>query len=829
MNAHAPPLLEPDRGQIDRFVSLIFSHITDGYISLRAFHANNSVFKIEAVAINGGDMKPICEAAEDIARRAAQVKTETDNVVFCPPVAVFKGARGATQEDLLHGPALSIDFDEHPQRSRAELEAVIGKPTVVVRSGGGWVNPVTGEIEDKLHAHWRLKVPATGAEALAKLKRARGFANAVVGGDTSNDPVNHPLRWPGSWHRKGEPRLCEIIQANPDTEIDLDMVLPLLEAAPKRPSKKKSKTAPDIEDTSGLDGWAQEIASILAGRDLHKSTTVLAAKLIASEMSDGAAVDVLYALMDQSAARESRPLEWMARKKDIPRAVATAREKYAQPSRGLVTPIDLWAKLTPPDLPRALLPPVIERFALEQGRMMGADPAGLVIAALTVCAAAISDRIKLQVKEHDPSWLECARLWGALIGDPSAKKSPMLDIAAYALKRIDGEMARANAAKRAAYDALPSDERKSADPPKKTRVRIEDTTIEAAQEILKDSPDGVLCKRDELSGFFGSMDKYSAGRGAQADRAFWLSAYNGGEYVSDRISRGTCYIPNLSISLLGGIQPGVIRDILRQTVDDGLIQRLIPIALRAATVGKDEPRPDAVKDYNDLVESIYRGSRGGFSGIACDFNEAPEQRVQFTPEGQAVRRRLEQKHVDLMNCEAVNRKLAAHIGKYDGIFARLCLIWHCIEHAKGGRIDPIAGGTAERVAQFLHGFLLPHAVSFYAGDVGLSEDQGHLQELAGYILAHALPELTFREISRCGGSLRLLKRPEMTALLEQFDALGWVTEVPGPRPKSPSRWLVNPECHRLYRDQAARETKRRQEVSETLKEVFAARRAEAHG
>jgi hypothetical protein len=55
------------------------------------------------------------------------------------------------------------------------------------------------------------------------------------------------------------------------------------------------------------------------------------------------------------------------------------------------------------------------------------------------------------------------------------------------------------------------EERKRTDPPKKTRVRIEDTTIEAAQEILKDLT-ACFCSRDELSGWFGSMDKYPGGR-----------------------------------------------------------------------------------------------------------------------------------------------------------------------------------------------------------------------------------------------------------------------------------------------------------------------------
>ncbi|PZQ94087.1 MAG: hypothetical protein DI533_22820, partial [Cereibacter sphaeroides] len=60
---------------------------------------------------------------------------------------------------------------------------------------------------------------------------------------------------------------------------------------------------------------------------------------------------------------------------------------------------------------------------------MGVDPGGLIMSALAVCAAAIPDRIRVQVKRHDPSWRESARLWVALIGPPSAKKTPMMTTA----------------------------------------------------------------------------------------------------------------------------------------------------------------------------------------------------------------------------------------------------------------------------------------------------------------------------------------------------------------------------------------------------------------
>ena len=118
------------------------------------------------------------------------------------------------------------------------LENLLGPATIVVRSGGRWING--GQPEDKLHVHWRLKAPATG-KALTALKQARDLATRLVGGDPSNKPVCHPIRWPGSWHRKAEPRLCQISQVNADIEIGLEAALAILQAAaPPQPQAKSS-------------------------------------------------------------------------------------------------------------------------------------------------------------------------------------------------------------------------------------------------------------------------------------------------------------------------------------------------------------------------------------------------------------------------------------------------------------------------------------------------------------------------------------------------------------------------------------------------------------
>jgi hypothetical protein len=315
-------MLEPNRDQLEIFVDALFRHAGQGgYISLRSFLPNSKVLKpIRAVVMNGnGSLIDLIDAAEDQARRAA---TNQVPAVFCPSIAVFNSREGwqAREEDLFKGLALSVECDEQADQARWRLEEILGPATVIVRSGGVWIDP-DGEPQDKLHLHWRLAKPAMG-DALAKLKQARRLATAVVGGDPTNIPTVHCLRWPGSWHRKGAPRLCEIVSTNPDAEIDLDAALAALAAE----APEMVATNSESGSTASPEDWSELTANIIAGRN---SITRLAVKLVRLGTSAGAAINQLRGLMQQSAARQERPDEWKNRYDDIPRAVETAEAKYA--------------------------------------------------------------------------------------------------------------------------------------------------------------------------------------------------------------------------------------------------------------------------------------------------------------------------------------------------------------------------------------------------------------------------------------------------------------------------------------------------------------------
>jgi hypothetical protein len=239
--------------------------------------------------------------------------------------------------------------------------------------------------------------------------------------------------------------------------------------------------------------------------------------------------------------------------------------------------------------------------------------------------------------------------------------------------------------------------------------------------------------------------------------------------------------------------------------------------LSPATVGRDEPTSDAAENYGDLIYHLHDlkpPTIGGAGNLAF-----MPVTLRFSEAAQAIRYKLEQKHLELQSCEAINRKLAAHIGKYDGLFARLCIVWHCVENVGADLPSEITAITAERVCQFLHSFLLPHAIAFYAGVLGLSDDHDRLSAVAGYILAHGLEKITNRDVQRGDRTMRGLARRDTEAIFDQLDALGWISRTPGPRPSDPPHWIVNPECHIRFRERAEKEAVRRQKDREIFSKL----------
>ena len=236
--------LEPSREQIATFVDVLFPYATPGsYVSLRSFHDDGIPGKavtIKPIKIVEGSREALIEAAYDEAWRAAHAEKKT---VFAPPVATFSNRKHAREQDIVDGLDICAELDAHPKQSLNILEKLLGPATIVVASGGTWQDPKTGKIEPKLHGHWRLNKPAQGDDDLQRLKEARGLAIDLVGGDPSHKSIVHPIRWSGSWHRKGDPVLCQIVRVDANREINLTEALEVLRNAKVSPSDSRTSKA----------------------------------------------------------------------------------------------------------------------------------------------------------------------------------------------------------------------------------------------------------------------------------------------------------------------------------------------------------------------------------------------------------------------------------------------------------------------------------------------------------------------------------------------------------------------------------------------------------
>ena len=150
-------------------------------------------------------------------------------------------------------------------------------------------------------------------------------------------------------------------------------------------------------------------------------------------------------------------------------------------------PIDILGgdKLTPdPVLTRDMVPAVLADFVWDTAERLGVEP-GLVLGpALTACATALTDEVKIQPKQFDDRWQESARLWFPVVADFGVAKSPSIREANRPLAEVEKAWRAEDAPKLARYHAQakrrkPDEEPELTRPPSR-RVIVNDFTMEAA-------------------------------------------------------------------------------------------------------------------------------------------------------------------------------------------------------------------------------------------------------------------------------------------------------------------------------------------------------------
>lgn len=495
-------------------------------------------------------------------------------------------------------------------------------------------------------------------------------------------------------------------------------------------------------------------------------------------------------------------------------------------------PVDCFTPFStaPDDVVEDDIPPALWPFVDDTAERMGVARSTVALACLVTCSSIADDEFHLQPKQYDDTWTEQARIWGAIVGDPSIKKTPVIQAATRPIDHLERDARNQwqdevkkweTAQKNAAASGFDFDDPQ----PRRPRHLVESATVEALQEVLRDDKDAkfttpahkVLVRQDELSEFLANLDRYStSARGG--DRGAYLRLYNGGSYSVDRIGRGSFTSAHWSGCILGGIQPKPIQAVAKHAVDDGLLQRFCFDVPPQAQDGQDRP-PDraAIERYYRLIPALAKLH--------------PHRRdliVTLAPDAQAHRQ-----DVDIVGrglaatMPDMSPRLKSALGKWDGLFARLCLLFHLIEIADARAshstavppINVVSAATAERVSRYMRRILLPHLLR--AEEVIFATTQtGHAKWIAGHILANNLDRISVRDVTRAYRALGAPEqRRELESVMQSLVSVGWIDPEPPKNPLNPIlTWRVNPNAHILFADRAERERQEReQRQQETIR------------
>lgn len=480
----------------------------------------------------------------------------------------------------------------------------------------------------------------------------------------------------------------------------------------------------------------------------------------------------------------------------------------------------------PPFDGQVLLPPELAAFVLDEADRMPCAP-DYIGATLLVCLGAlIGARCALKPKRHD-DWIVTPNLFGALVGDPSSKKSPAAALVTRFLSGLESAEAKKLEDRQSIYDvelaaydayqtvakanmkkaasgkpdadkmALAMEDMQALEPPEKPylrRFKSNDCTAEKLGDLLVTNPQGLMVFRDELMGLLASWEK----QGHEGDKALYLEGWNGtSDFNIDRIGRGCLRVPNLCLSVFGGIQTELMERYLATMTasldNDGRIQRFQVMVYPKNVLWEWRDR-HPVKGAREAVRHLF-GRLAVFDPVqdgaapADDFVKLPY--FHFDDDAQAI-------FIDWcteLHCVHIaqeqNPLMAQHWGKFEKLFCAVSLILHLAE----GSIGPITARSALRAAAWCQ-YLAGHARRIY----GLLETA---KVSTARMLSRRLAEgklsdgFTARDVLRkqWTGLTTTLQVEAALGLLEEHDwVLGMETEHLSGRPTT--RYYINPKIRK---------------------------------
>lgn len=335
------------------------------------------------------------------------------------------------------------------------------------------------------------------------------------------------------------------------------------------------------------------------------------------------------------------------------------------------------------------LPSPVATFIAEGAAALDCDPAYLLTPMVALLAGLIGNSIRLSLKS---TWQEPAVVWSVLVGESGSMKSPAIDLVTGPVHRIQADLMHDYGDRMRAYMLAKSEheevmrawakEKTAARPeppnaPVGQRILVNDITLEKVIQLLSENPRGLILSRDELSGFLLGFDQYKSRGGA--DLPAWLEVHRASAVTVDRKTSGSVHVPRAAVSILGGVQPGMLRQLLtRRFFDSGLVARFL-FAMpprRPKRWNTNQMDPYTLASYQNVVKGLRELPQ------QIDERGVPEPTiVELTADAGARWADYYNEHNRAL--VALSGARAAAWSKLECYAARLALVVHAVRAATG--------------------------------------------------------------------------------------------------------------------------------------------------
>lgn len=378
-----------------------------------------------------------------------------------------------------------------------------------------------------------------------------------------------------------------------------------------------------------------------------------------------------------------------------------------------------------PQLDINILPTVIKDYVLEVSRVHQIPKEFVAISSLVGISGVLGNKVAI----NSNSRFIYPILWGMLIGTSGVGKTPSIKHAIEPIKQIDELLLNIYGENKANHKiisdlieddivCLKNQYKKSKDDEIKKDIRNQIINLEKskpikpfsreiyinkgknqaiAKKIADNSPNGLLVHIDELMDWLEDITKPDK----RDEQRFYIEGYNGESNKTDTIIRGTEYIKNLALSIVGGVQTSRYMEFIGKYNGSGLIPRFQLLAISTSTpknFKEDEVEKDIKREYFSLFQKLKDIPERTAIVNSNEVVIAPPKEYFYSNEAKYVfidwfnaneRKKHDDSQTDL---------IVEYLSKASNTFNALALIFHLSETPENSYISE---ATANRVVNFM--------------------------------------------------------------------------------------------------------------------------------